>query len=431
MRLLCASNLHLGRRIAGLPDHAGVDPARLSAGATWSRLCQAAVTYDVDAILLAGDVIDRENPLFEPAGALQQGLGILERENIPVIAIAGDEDFDALPRAIEMLTSPIITLLGADRPSTDIGHDGDRATIIGLSQQDASGARDTLAHLPDVETTHPTVVMLHASVTDGNAPASTFRPVQIDDLAASRTNVWVLGAQREPDVLVLDETTVIEPGATFPADPTETGVHGATIVELFDEGGAVCELIPLSPVQFEDIDIALTGGEDLEGVESAIVRAMYDTLDDALATNTVAALATVPCVVHLAGATPLHAALPSLLDELSRTLAISHQGVTAALHGYEVDTRPQVALEPLLGRPDPVGELARLLAALDDDGSATPAQEALIQRSIDRLVGVHRSRVFAGVAHDAAPDEETARTMLRREAWTVLDALVRQRGVEA
>jgi DNA repair protein SbcD/Mre11 len=431
MRFLCASNLHLGRRLAGLPDHAGIDPGRLSAGATWSRLCHAAVTYNADAVLLAGDVIDRENGFFEPAGALQQGLGVLEREGIPVIMIAGDEDFETLPRAVEMLASPVVTLLGPDRPAIDIGAGGDRATVIGLSQQDATGLRNVLASLPDVHTEHPTVVILHAAVTDGNAPPGTFQPVQIDDLAASPTDVWILGAQREPDILVLDDTTVIEPGATLPLDPAETGIHGATLVELFDEGGAVCELIPLSPVQFADIDLELSGTEDLEAVESAIVRALYDTLDDAISTNVVASLATVPCTVHLTGATPLHAELPSFMEELSRTLAVTHQGVSAALHACEIDTRPQVELDSLLGRPDPVGELARLLRTLDDDGETTPAQEALVQRTIDRLVGVHRSRVFAGVASDPAPDEEMARTILRREAWSVLDALVRQRGVDA
>lgn len=431
MRFLCASNLHLGRRLAGLPDHAGIDPARLSAGATWSRLCHAALTYQVDALLLAGDVIDRENGLFEPAGALQQGLGALEREGIPVIMIAGDEDFESLPRAVDMLASPIVTLLGPDQPSIDIGTGGDRATVVGVSQRDATGARNALASLPDIATEHPTVVMLHAAVTDGHAPPGTFQPVQVDDLAASPTDVWILGSPGEPDIIVLDDTTVIEPGATLPMHPTETGIRGATLVELFDEGGAVCELVPLSPVQFADIDLELTGNEDLEGVESAIVRSLYDTLDDALSTNTVASLATVPCTVHLTGPTPLHAELPALLDELSRTLAVTHQGVSAALHAYEIDTRSQVELEPLLGRPDPVGELARLVRALDDEGEISPAQEALLQRTIDRLVGVHRSRVFAGVAADPAPDEETARTHLRREAWNVLDALVRQRGVEA
>jgi hypothetical protein len=84
-----------------------------------------------------------------------------------------------------------------------------------------------------------------------------------------------------------------------------------------------------------------------------------------------------------------------------------------------------------VGRPDPVGELARLLTSLDEEGSElAPAHEALLQRTATRLQGVHRARVFASVANDPEPGLEQARTALRREGWTVLDALIRQRGVE-
>lgn len=431
MRLLCASNLHLGRRLAGLPDHAGLDPARLSAAATWSRLCHAALAHHADAVVLAGDIIDRENGLLEPAGALEHGLATLERAGIPVIAIAGDEDADALPRAVAMLEHPNLTLLDARRPVTDLHAGGERLTIIGLAHHDIAQGQDPLAALPPVEAVDPTVVMLHASLTDGNAPPGTVHPVQLEALAASPTRTWILGAPREPDIIDPDDTTAIEPGAPFPVGPTETGPHGATLVDLFAEGGAVCELLPLSPVQFADIDLELAGTEDLDAIESAIVRALDAALADALTTDALQALAAVPCTLHLTGPTPHHHELPALLDELTQTLAVTHQGVTAILQAYEQDTRPPVVLEPLLGRPDPVGELARLLAALDEDGATTPSQEALVQRATDRLVAVHRSRVFAGVAHDPAPDADTARTVLRREAWNVLDALVRQRGVQA
>lgn len=431
MRLLCASNLRLGRRLAGLPDHAGLDPARRSATAAWLRLCDTALTSHADAILLAGDIIDRENPLFEPAGALEQGLGTLERANIPVIAIAGDEDADALPRAVALLDHPNLTLLDARHPTTDVHANGEHLTVVGLAHHAAAATPDALTALPEIDTAYPTVVMLHASLTDGHAPPDTVLPVQLADLAAAPTTTWILGAPREPDIIDLDSTTIIEPGAILPLDPTATGPHGATLVDLFAEGGAVCELIPLSPVQFADIDVELAGTEDLEAIESAIVRALNTALDDALATDTVQAVAAVPGTLHLTGPTPLHAELPALLDELARTLAVTHQGVTAILQGYELDTHPPVALDELLGRPDPVGELARLLVALDDDGTFTPAQEALVQRVTDRLVAVHHSRVFAGAAHDPAPGPESARTALRREAWNVLDALVRQRGVQA
>ena len=110
---------------------------------------------------------------------------------------------------------------------------------------------------------------------------------------------------------------------------------------------------------------------------------------------------------------------------------IQHEGVVAAITAVEIDTTPDIDLEPLLGRPDPVGELARLLRALDPDaGERAPAHDVLVQKAATRLQAVHRARVFASVASDPEPGPEMARALLRRESWNVLDALIRQRGVE-
>lgn len=434
MRILCASNLHLGRRVSGLPGHAGIDPTHASASAVLDRLARAAVANDVHAVLLAGDVIDREAGQFEPVGALQEALGLLAREGIPVIAIAGDEDFDALPRAIDALGSAIspdaITLLDEERPSADIGPEDDRVTVIGVSQSDQTGLDDPLSTVPTVEGEGPSIVMLHASLTDGNAPTETFQPIRLDDLAASGIDLWVMGAQREPDIVERDGTLVVETGSGAPANRDETGPHGATLVERFADGRIECRLIPLSPVQFAEIDVDVTDLDSLEAVEGAIVGALHDTLDEAIAGDTLASLATVIGTVHLTGVSALHASLEAFTADLARTLAVERQGVGGVVASIEIDTRPDVDIEPLLGRPDPVGELARLIRVLNDDAEPTPAQEALVRRATDRLLGVHRSRIFAGAVNDPEPDEETARAVLQREAWNVLDALVRQRGVD-
>ena len=79
MRFLCASHLHLGRRIPGIPEHLNLDPARTSTAAAWDHLVDAAIAEDVDAVLLGGNAIDRENRRFEPLGPLERGLTALER----------------------------------------------------------------------------------------------------------------------------------------------------------------------------------------------------------------------------------------------------------------------------------------------------------------------------------------------------------------
>lgn len=68
MLFLCASNLHPGRRVPGIPAHLNLDPERLSTSTAWDTLVETAIRERVDAILLAGNVIDRENRRFEPLG---------------------------------------------------------------------------------------------------------------------------------------------------------------------------------------------------------------------------------------------------------------------------------------------------------------------------------------------------------------------------
>lgn len=133
----------------------------------------------------------------------------------------------------------------------------------------------------------------------------------------------------------------------------------------------------------------------------------------------------------LHGRTPVFAALSNQLDEIQRTVDLQHQGVVLAITSITNNAEPMIELSQVVERTDAVGETARLLQALDSasiDEMDVPYQE-LLRRTAIRLSSVHRSRVFASIASDPEPDLDAARALLRREAWTTLDALARQRGI--
>lgn len=424
MRFLIASNLRLGRRIPGVPAHLNLDPARLSTAAAWNRLVDVAVSQDVDAVLLAGNVIDRENRGFEPLGPLEQGLATLERAGIPVVAVAGQQDFETLPAVAKRLGDAIDVLDadGWDRVAID------DVMILGRSAADAAGQADLPGALPD-DMDASTIVMLPASLTSDHAADSTFQPVGQDDLTGTPVKLWILGGQREPGLIAHGATNVLEAGATCPLDPDETGPYGAWLVDAGHS--AEHRHLPLSPVRFERIEIDITGAETLDDVENRVVEALHETLARSMSDDPLGQLLCVPCVITLTGNTSHTPELPELMEELAATLDIQREGVVVAITDVRIDARPNIALGPLLGRPDPVGELARLLIWLDGGAVERPdAHAALLQRTLTRLRGVHRARVFAAVANDPEPDADLARDILRRESWTALDALIRQRGVE-
>jgi len=369
-------------------------------------------------------VIDRENRQFEPLGPLERGITTLERNGIPVIAVAGNRDFDTLRPVAHSIGEDAFDVLAADvwdrLAIQDVG------SIVGRSASSAAGTGNLLNGLPNDPAD---VMLLHASLSDDNAPDYAFEPVSTTDIQESAFGLWILGHQREPDLIALGETIVIEPGSICPLDPSETGPHGVWIVDTADAANS--RLVAISPVQFEDVDIDVSTTDSLEAIENAVVGAFTETLTHVVSEDTLGRLLCVPCAIHLTGSNDHHHELPELMRDLASTLDIQQQGVVAAITTVEIDTRPDIDLAPLMGRPDPVGEIARLLDSLeDDDNERSAAHDALIQRTVNRLHAVHRARVFATIANDPEPDTGMARALLRRESWNVLDALIRQRGVE-
>ena len=94
VKVLCAADLHLGRRSSRLP--ALESGARLSPAEAWLELVERAKADRVDLVVLAGDVVDQSNRSFEAWGPLQRGVRALKTAGIPVVAVAGNHDHDTL-----------------------------------------------------------------------------------------------------------------------------------------------------------------------------------------------------------------------------------------------------------------------------------------------------------------------------------------------
>ena len=442
MRLLCASDLHLGRRATGIPEHLGLDPARFATSTVWDQVVETALRERVDLVLLAGDVVDRENRLFEALGPLERGLNTLSRHDVPVLAVAGEHDFDTLRRVADD-SDGRLTLLGRDgRWQTEtIEHEGHPALrVAGWSAPGQTFHGNALAGFAEVAgqggVAPPVVAVLHGTVVDDDADAATdaevFAPVHRAELAAQDVALWVVGHAHAPSVAVSGGAAVLEPGAVCPLRPDDTGPHGARVVEVVPDAPVQARLVALAPIRYQDVPVDFTEAHEAADVEGSLVRALHDALAAALGDDPHGHLLCVCCRVTVSGRTRLHDEAPGIVRDLARTLDIQERGVVAAIGEVIVDTRPDIDLEPLVRRPDSVGEIARLLAALesDDPEHLSGSQRELVQRTVTRLQYVHRARVFATIAADPELDSVEARRQLRRQGWDVLESLIRQRGVE-
>ena len=425
MRLLCASNLHLGRATYGTPGRLGLDPARLSMTAAWDALVDLARAESVDAVLIAGDLIDRENRRFEPLGPIERGLTALSRDGIPVIAVAGDEDVDALRALVTDAPEGSFRVLGRDGAweTAEIANNGETVTVAGWSAPGRAIGGSPVADL-DLDAD---VVLLHGTP-DGQGRG--FAPIPAGAVANSPARLWIAGAPMVPSKEELDGATLLAPGSIAALSPVDVGPRGAWVVDVGDAVDA--RQVPLAAIRFDHVDVDLTGANDNAEIETRVIGALHETLDRAVEQDVASHLAAVCAHLTLYGRTGAYSALPGQLDEIARAVDLQRDGVVLAITSTTNRTEPDVDLGPLLERADPVGETARIIRSLDAPSiDAMPAPYAeLLRRTATRLDGVHRSRVFAAVSSDPEPDLDAARELVRREAWATLDALIRQRGID-
>jgi len=312
-KLLCTADVHLGRRPTRVPD--GLDAHRLAPAAAWGRMVDYAVEQAVDAVLLAGDVVDADNRFYEAFAPLAEGVERLLAAGIPVYAVAGNHDHDVLGRLADQFEG--FHLLGRGgvwevaelqsepfsggarpavfplKPTDGIGGksagqarplNGQGPTsnvqLLGWSFPDRYVARNPLDSFPPLDADRPTVGLLHADV---DAAGSRYAPVRLAELTSKPLAAWLLGHVHQPGLLS-GSPPVLYPGSLQGLDPGEPGRRGAWLLSIGD-GPARFEPVPLAALRYEPIDVDLSdhpADEPLDAQIAAAVRDQVHTLREEL-----------------------------------------------------------------------------------------------------------------------------------------------------
>jgi exonuclease SbcD len=199
MILFAAADIHLGRS----PARVSADWAlRHSPRVAFDNLVTAAIDEQADAVLLAGDVVDRDNVFFEAYGVLQRGVARLREKGIPLIAVAGNHDTHILPELADAVDDPEAFRLlgrGGTWESVDLScRDGSQIRIWGWSFPRSDYSGNPLSDFPGLGSDRPATVigLLHA---DRGASGGVYAPVSAADLDASGVRPWILGHIHLPD----------------------------------------------------------------------------------------------------------------------------------------------------------------------------------------------------------------------------------------
>lgn len=363
MKLILTGDLHLGRTSTRVPASWRKKVRTLS---MWSRLVDETIRAGADALLLSGDILDSTNAYWETIGPLEHGVERLTEAGVQVVAICGNHDALALPRAMSSLREKGLTLLGAggkwERMTLQSGTTS--LHVDGWSFPSETFSEDPLLqYAPPVADGSPVLGMVHG---DPGVTDSRYAPLSQDRLRSAPVSGWLLG-HIHLSSLQEGPPWILMPGSPHPLDPGETGLHQAWCCEVME--GRLLTPTPFlsAELQYLELVISLTP-DDVPGMD-LIQNRLLDQLDQ----NRSAPFTMIRLRVT---------GVNDQLDVLQKTVdEISTQEISDAWHLEKVilDVHPSLDQEQLL-QAGPVPQY--LIQALR---SAPPDLELRIQEALRRI----------------------------------------------
>ncbi len=377
-RLLFIGDIHLGRRPSRLPlelESFGLRADEFAPAAAWRACIDLAVASRVDAVVLAGDVVESLDDRFEAYGHLKAGISRLVAADIPIVAVAGNHDVQALPRLARQI--PAFRLLGAGGEWESLAIETGAGITVQLLGWSFPAVRVRQSPLESLHfSPKPGVATLGVMHCDLDAGSSEYAPVSRRSLEAIPVDAWLLGHVHKPCALEGD-SPVGYLGSLVGLDPGEPGRHGPWLVEVEGAGRVRAKQLPLAPLRFERVELAL---DELDSVaESEMAEALFAALrgamervhqrirDDLAAIGTGGGTRLVGCRICLSGRGRHHAGVRAWLAARERHPHETWDGVHYFVEKVEERAAPDLDLIAIARGDDLPALLARRLLLLQED----------------------------------------------------------------
>jgi len=381
MKLLLSADLHLGKQSSKVTDR-----SQHSTIECWRRLVTLAVTQSVDAVLLAGDVVDRRNKRFESFGPLSNGVSRLAQAGIKTIAVSGNHDYDVLPQLVDLIADDHFFLLGRNGTwESEVFTFGDEKLQIDgwsfPSHRVSANPLDSYSPVTQDVDLHLGMVHGDLDVTD-----SKYAPLTLDSLVTSAPAGWLLGHIHKPELKNPENPWVLYPGSPQAMDPGESDVHGAWLLDT--KIAQVPEMLPLSSVAYHPVRIDVSTCEDDEFIEGFVIQEIRERSSRFIDLSG-DSLNVLSLRLTLEGNCSNPVQVKKDLTELGK-FQENIDGVDVGINKVIPDVRKNLTLEMLKGQKNALVTALSLLQELDT-GDYSPATEELLRNYNSRCEKLSRS----------------------------------------
>lgn len=406
MRFIHAADLHIDSPLRGLNRFEGAPVTRLR-GATrqaLTRLVDLALDEEVDFVLIAGDLYDRDWQDFHTGLFVREQMVRLGRAGVKVFIVQGNHDAQGV--ISRQLPWPDNVKVFSSRSAETVKLDDLRVAIHGHSFPDREVPEDLVPAYPMAVPGYVNIGLLHTSLT-GAEGHDTYAPTSLDTLRSKGYDYWALGHVHARQV-VCDEPRVVYPGNLQGRHARETGPKGCELVSV--AGGKLeATFVPLDVVRWHQVDVVLNPSHSLDALPRVVGEAMQAAVVSAGGERLHAMR------VRLTGETPLHtheARQPGTLAAAVQAAAQDLADADVWIEKVQLALRSPVDRAQLAQRTDALGELVRWV----DDLAAEPQALAsfgqpVLAEVLDKLPAELRQTLTREAADDV-PQWDDAGAML-------------------
>ncbi|MEO9777578.1 MAG: DNA repair exonuclease [Sedimentitalea sp.] len=230
MRLLVSADIHLGSPIRSValrnPDLG--ERLKQASRDTFVNIVDMAISEQIDALVLAGDIFDNGYPDLKSRAFLIAQLARASDAGVPTVLIRGNHDA-LLDHKAHGDLGPNIHLLHKGAPTVEIGD----TAFHGLSFDAAHVAKSFLPEYPQPVPDKRNIGLMHTSL-DGAPGHDPYAPCSERDLMAHGFDLWCLGHIHAPFERLDGPVLAIMPGIPQPRHFGERKGGTVTLVSLGD-----------------------------------------------------------------------------------------------------------------------------------------------------------------------------------------------------
>lgn len=283
VRFIHAADIHLGSILSTVSD--GIprqieEKLQTAVFEAYGRICEAAIHYEVDFLLLSGDVYDGEVRSVKADHFFTEKCKKLEKHGIQVFIIAGNHDplnnkaggqHYKLPNNVKYFGSDEVEI-------EDVQNDNGRliARVLGQSYRAKSESRKMYSSYTPPDAGVLNIGLLHTQLDPANRA---YVPCSLKDLLSKKDiDYWALGHIHKCKILNSKNPVVAYPGIPQGRDFGEEKVGGCLLVDFHSNDKIEISFIPTSPLIWYRIEVDITTDPmnipgNLEDIKNLMIKA--------------------------------------------------------------------------------------------------------------------------------------------------------------